>query len=274
MSGQTPRKAPSEKWSEALSAWALPQSIIAQAEESPWIHPVALFGVPDLIPSSPSHARAHEVCLDNSTFLDVGCGGGIAAFAAVPPVRHVIGVDHQPEMLELFSLNASLRGVTSETYEGFWPDIAPKIPMADIVAAHHVVYNVSNIIPFLNALDLHARRRVVLEMPIQHPLSSLSRAWKHFWNLDRPLTPSPSDLMAVLEEMGISANIEQWTGPTRLEQDLESLTEITRVRLCLPKSRAAEVKGFLEGEEFPSVRQLATIWWDKKGGEYGVKKHQ
>jgi len=34
---------------------------------------------------------------------EVGCGGGIAAFATVPPVRHVIGVDHQPEMLDMFS---------------------------------------------------------------------------------------------------------------------------------------------------------------------------
>ena len=32
-----------ENWRKQLAAWAIPESILNQAEESPWIHPPALF---------------------------------------------------------------------------------------------------------------------------------------------------------------------------------------------------------------------------------------
>jgi hypothetical protein len=71
--------------------------------------------------------------------------------------------------------------------------------------------------------------------------------------------------VAVLEEIGINARIEYWVGPDRIDRDLESLTEYTRIRLCLPKSRASEVQKFLEKTPVSSGRQLATIWWDMDG---------
>jgi SAM-dependent methyltransferase len=253
----------SAKWKSDLANWAIPESILSQAPESPWIHPVALFGVPDFIQMTPSNARALEVCDATSTVLDVGCGGGIAAFATVPPVAHVIGVDHQIEMLDLFTLNAKERNITSKVYQGFWPEVAPQVPPADVVTSHHVVFNVPEIVPFLQALNDHARKRVVIEMPIQHPLSSLTSAWQHFWKLDRPTTPTPAQLIEVLAEMGISAKIEYWTGSLRGDRNLEEMTEFTRIRLCLPKVRDPEVRAFLEQRPTPTVRELATIWWDK-----------
>jgi SAM-dependent methyltransferase len=93
-----------ERWRHALEAWAIPESILAQAEESPWIHPPVLFDVPEVIAPSPSHDRAREALSQEASVLDVGCGGGVAALALVPEVKTVIGVDHQPEMLAMFRL--------------------------------------------------------------------------------------------------------------------------------------------------------------------------
>jgi hypothetical protein len=36
----------------------------------------------------------------------------------------------------------------------------------------------------------------------------------------------------------------------------------TRIRLCLPASREAEVRQFLENHPSPEIRPLATVWWD------------
>lgn len=249
-------------WSRDLDAWAIPSEILTQASESPWIHPPVLFDVPDVIVDSPSHQRAREVLGESATVLDVGCGGGIAAFALTPPATHVIGVDHQREMLEMFEHNARARGVGVETYLGFWPALAAEVPIAQVATAHHVVYNVGDIVPFLRAMNEHATRRVVLEMPQRHPLASLSSAWRHFWQLERPTAPSPTDLVAVLAEMGIDASMEFWNGPMRIEHDLAQAAHFTRVRLCLPEEREDEVLEFLEANPPASQRELATLWWD------------
>ena len=253
---------PSQLWREKLESWAIPQEIVDQAPENPWIHPPVLFQIPHLIEMTPSHEKAFEALPENGSILDIGCGGGIAAFAMGKKAGKVIGVDHQNEMLEMFSENARERGIESKVHLGFWPAISGEVEMADVVVAHHVVYNVQDIVPFLKALNSHANKRVVIEMPQHHPLSNLSAAWKYFWNLDRPIKPTPKDLLNVLQSMGISAHLQLWSGAVRVEQNLEQAVEFTRIRLCLDKSRELEVKEFLLSHPQPAQRDLATIWWD------------
>jgi hypothetical protein len=153
--------------------------------------------------------------------------------------------------------------VTCQTIEGFWPAVADATPSADVVTAHHVVYNVGDIVPFLRALDEHARFRVVLEMPDHHPLASMTAAWRHFWQLERPVGPTPSDLVDVLEEFGVHAHREQWSGAMRAEQNLEWAAHFMRIRLCLPSSREDEVRDFFATQPALRTRELSTIWWDR-----------
>lgn len=251
-----------EEWARSLGKWEIPSEILDQAQTSPWIHPPVLFQVPAEINRTISHTRALEALPANGSVLDVGCGGGIAAFALTPPASHVIGVDHQPEMLAMFAANARERGVTCETFEGFWPQMAAEVPMADVVVSHHVAYNVADIGPFLLALNSHARSRAVIEIPTRHPLSNMSAAWKHFWNLERPTQPTSGDLVDVLEEIGISARVHNWTGPMRDQVDFDQDAEFMRIRLCLPPERLSEVREFLRENPLPRQREIATIWWD------------
>ncbi len=251
-----------QSWRRALEAWALPDEIVNSAPQSPWIHPPELFEVPDTIAPSPSHERALDVLDVGATVLDVGCGGGIAAFALTPPATHVIGVDNQSEMLAMFRANARARGVDVETVEGVWPEVAFQTPVADVVTAHHVVDNVADIEPFLVALDDHARSRVVLELPDHHPLASMSEAWRYFWNLERPEGPTPVELLNVLHEIGLDAHREQWLGSPRREQNPEQAARFMRIRLCLPEDREGEVREYLESHPAPQARELSTIWWD------------
>lgn len=251
-----------EKWKRDLESWGIPQEIIDQAPESPWIHPPVLFQIPQQIELTPSHQKAFEALPVGGSILDIGCGGGIAAFAMGSKAGRVIGVDHQPEMLEMFTENAKARNVDSIVHDGFWPSVAKDVEIADVVVSHHVVYNVPDIVPFIEALNSHARKRVVIEMPQQHPLSNLSSAWKHFWKLERPNKPTPEDLVKVLLEMGIMAHLKSWSAPVRAGQELEELIEFTRIRLCLNKSSEGEIRSFLQANPQPTVRDLATIWWD------------
>lgn len=251
-----------EKWASDLSSWAIPQEILDQAPEKPWIHPPALFEIPEVISDSPSHQRAKEVIPYGGSVLDIGCGGGVATFAITPPAVKVIGVDEQEEMLQMYKANAEKFGVESETFLGLWPEIETNVPVADVVVSHHVAFNVKNIAPFLRALHSHARKRVVIEIPVRHPMSNMSEGWKFFWNITRPTSPEAIDLISVLNEIGIRAEIEYFE--RTLDSDMSSSESRSQVRrrLCLPAERQSEVDEFLGLHPLPTRRQLAAIWWD------------
>ncbi len=250
-----------DSWAESLAAWAIPEEILRQAPESPWIHPPVLFQLPAVIPDSPSHERAREVLSAQGSVLDVGCGGGIAAFALTPPASLVVGVDHQGEMLEMFTANARERGVTSEVVEGFFPAVADQIPVCDVAVSHHVVYNVADIVPFVTSLSEKARRRVVIEMPQSHPLATMAPAWKHFWDLERPDGPHHDDFAVVVREAGFEPHVELFDGVMRREQTPEQAAHFMRIRLCLGPEREGEVAEFFAAQA-PTASPLACVWWD------------
>lgn len=253
-------------WRDDLASWAIPDEILRQAPEQPWIHPVSMFTVEDEVPDSPSHRLAREAVPPQGSVLDVGSGGGRAAFALVPPAEMVVAVDHQQGMLDAFADAALRRGVRSHEYLGDWPDIADSVPLCDVVTCHHVAYNVADIAPFLEALDRHARRRVVLELPRHHPLTHLNPLWERFWGLQRPTRPTADDLHAIARDLGCDAQIEVWSDETwgrRVSLPDDERVRFARIRLCLSEDRDAEVAAALIAEADAAPREVATVWWDR-----------
>lgn len=253
------------QWSEDLASWAIPDEILAQAEEEPWIHPVAMFTVDDVIPDSRSHRTAREAVPHGGSVLDVGSGGGRASMALVPPAATLFAVDHQRGMLDAFAEAAERRGVAHREFLGGWPDISDEVPEADVVVCHHVAYNVADIGPFLTALDDRARNRVVLEVPMLHPLSGMNALWKRFWDLDRPTRPTAHQLGEVARSLGFDAHVDVWADDTwgkRVEMAQEERVRFARIRLCLTQERDAEVAAALIEESDKAPREVATIWWD------------
>ncbi len=255
----------SDSWARDLDSWAIPEEILAQAEQEPWAHPVAMFTVEGDIPDSPSHQRAREALPEGGSVLDVGSGGGRASFALVPPAGMVIAADHQQDMLDAYARAAEERGVSHREYLGDWSDIADEVPEADVVVCHHVAYNVRDIVPFLRALDDHARRRVVLELPMTHPMSNMNELWKRFWDLDRPTEPTGDQLAAIAQAMGLDAHLEVWVDESwgkRVDMPEAERIASVRRRLCLREDRDADVAAALLEEQDARPREVATIWWD------------
>ncbi len=133
---------------------------------------------------------------------------------------------------------------------------------------HHVVYNVADIVPFLDALDAKARRRVVLELPPHHPLSWMNPLWKQFHGVDRPMAPIAGDLVEILGAMGVAdLRAEYWTNIDPAAADgsdsetLEERAKLVTQRLCLPVERESEVATALADVDPGYHRDLVTISW-------------
>jgi SAM-dependent methyltransferase len=260
-------------WREALESWAIPPRILDAAPESPWSLPVDLFARRADAPRSPtaSDRRALEALRGGGTVLDVGCGAGAASMPLAGPASRLIGVDGSAGMLAAFAERAARAGVGFETVEGRWPDVAGQTPVADVAVCHHVVYNVPDLGPFARALTDHARRRVVVELMPEHPLSNLNDLWMRFHELERPSRPTADDCVAVLGEIGIRPGREEWEAPDRRGgfTSMEDLVAFVRRRVCLTADRDPDVLRAIESRVISSdgtfglpPRPNVTLWWD------------
>lgn len=249
-------------WAEQLAAWAIPDDIMAQAPESPWEFSAPLFRAP-LVPGpdTVSRRRAREALPDGGSVLDVGCGGGAAGLALVPPAGRVTGFDQSAELLEIFSARAKELGVEYQAFRGDWPEDAAAVDAADVVVCHHVAYNVPRLGDFALALSSHARNRVVLELSERHPRYGVNHLWKHFWDVERPEGPVADDAVAVLVEAGIDPRVER--GPRQV-RDTPREARVASVRryLCLPPERDAEIDALLGDDAAGAAGEVVTVWWD------------
>jgi len=234
-------------WAELQSGRGIPPEILAAAPADPW----------RLVPvDTPSRAAGLALLGDGGSVLDVGCGGGDAAFALVGPATELTGVDQQQDMLDLFAADATARATPHATVLGRWPDVATVAGTADLVVSHHVLHNVVDLPPFVTALTAAARRGVVVEMLTQHPLAWLDPLWVRFHDLHRPTSATTDDAVAVLAELGIEPTVTSWERVAPPRQDASWVTR----RLCLPPERVVEVAAALD-ELPPRPRCASTLVW-------------
>ncbi len=257
-------------WAEQLAAWAIPDEILAQASEPPWVHDPATFAVDDTLSRDTLPARLAREVLPPSgaTVLDVGCGGGRSSLVLAPPAERLIGFDENPAMLERFAAACDEANVVHAEVMGRWPDQADLAPVADVVVCHHVLYNVPDVEPFLDALTAHARLAVVVVLPERHPMSAWNEAWQHFWGLERPAGPTSDDAVAVLRALGHEPEVHLAPRPplSRHAEDPAELAPSACRRLCLSPDREPEVAAYLADHPPAFMRQVVVLRWPGTAG--------
>lgn len=257
----------SARWRHQLAAWAIPDSVLAAAPESPWGFSPRLFALAadrelaDPEPT-PSRRRAIEALSSGGLVLDVGAGGGAASLPLAPPASELVAVDESQAMLDVFAAGAQRRGVPHAEILGRWPDVADEAPRATVVVCHHVVYNVADLAPFLAALDDHAERRVVVELTDHHPQSDLTPLWRIIHGIDRPSGPTAVDAAEVARALGYDVHVERFERPSLWsDAPREERIAFARRRLCVGPDRHADIGAYLDQAPGP-LRMLVTLWWD------------
>jgi SAM-dependent methyltransferase len=243
------------RWAELQEGRGIPPEILARATADPWHHEAAFFAAPPEPVDTPSRRAALALLPDGGSVLDVGCGGGAASFALADRAGHLTGADQQQDMLDAFAAEARARSVPHRTVLVRWPDSASAAGTADVVVCHHVLHNVVDLVPFLEALTAAARRGVVVEMMAEHPMAWLDPLWVRFHELRRPRPATTDDAVAVLREIGVEPDVQRWEREVPPRQDPVWVTR----RLCLPEAAVPEVADALE--RLRSPRLAATLSW-------------
>ena len=268
-----------QRWREGLASLAIPHAILAAAPETPWGFPIAVFasraeragGRTTL-----SQRRAREVLPEGGSVLDVGSGAGAASLPLAPPAGRIDAVDRSEDLLAAFARIAGERGIAHGEIRGAWPDVADRAPAADVVVCDHVLYDVPDLTPFVEALGSHARRRVVVTISAHHPLAWTRDLWVRFHGIDRPAGPDAADALDVIRSSFPDAIREdEEREPSGGFPARADAIALARRRLCLGADRDDEVADAL-GPSLalrdglwsigPARQVVATIRWDRGRG--------
>ncbi|HMC09390.1 MAG TPA: class I SAM-dependent methyltransferase [Actinomycetota bacterium] len=263
-------------WRRDLSGWGVPEEILAAAPEPPWTFPNRVFAEraerQAVQRAEPSYRRAEEALPPGGSVLDVGSGAGAASLPLATKASLITAVDPDPGMLRALADLAARTpaGARVETVAGRWPDVAAGVPTADVVVCHHVLYNVMDLRPFVEALTAHARARVVVEMTDHHPLEPMSPLWLRFHGLARPSGPSAAEAAEAVSSLGVEVGVERWGAPPlHTYESFEEMVAYHRRRLCLPADADPDIGAALQemgvDPDHPvglgAGRSLVTLWW-------------
>jgi SAM-dependent methyltransferase len=138
--------------------------------------------------------------------VDVGGGAGRNSLPMASRCREVINVEPSPGMLAEFRASAEEAGITNaRAIESGWME-AEGVE-GDVLLAAHVAYFVPQIQPFIEKLERAARRRVIIDELTVPPPNQSAGFFRLVYGEDELFVPGPDELLPVLEEMGIDAQV-------------------------------------------------------------------
>lgn len=207
-------------------------------------------------PDDPFLRRLRAHVDHRSTVLDVGAGVGRFALALAPRVERVTAVDASADMLAVLRRQARRLGVENvEPVLGRWEDV-DALP-ADVVICSYVLPLVEDAGPFLARVDAAARERAFVYLNAAPSDLLVDAFWRHFHGAPRRLGPTYLDAVAVLDELGISPEVEVVEVPSASRfATLGAAVRSYADTLLLPDTREAHRE----------LRRLLSSWLVEDGG--------
>jgi len=258
-----------------LEAWALPDDLLATAEDDPYGWPQALWkrrseGASAV--ETPTTEVVARLLGERGTLIDVGAGRGRVSLRFALAGHRLVAVEPDPGMAAGLAEDATGSGVVVQIIQERWPEAVEGVPPSEVVMSAHVVYDVADVGPFLSAMDRAASAGVVVEMSETHPWSDLAPLYRQIHGLERPAGPSADDLVGVVRQvLGIEPEVARWSRPGQLWfEGWDEICDFYGRRLIVPRAerpglrsllaeRVVDLDGRLVVGE--NERRLVTIWW-------------
>lgn len=266
-----------DRWRRDLEAWALPDWLMAGAEDSPYGWSQAVWKRRSeeaaLQPDTPTTVRVRSFLNAGGGLLDVGAGRGRASLPHAVEGAQLTAVEPDPGMAAGLCEDAAALGLSVDVVQERWPQARRSIGSVNVAMSAHVVYDVAEIAEFVAGLDDVADIGVVIELSERHPWSDLTPLYQQVHGLERPAGPTADDLVEVIgETVGRKPWIEKWSRPGQIWfEGWDELCDFFGRRLVVPRAARPGLKAILEDRVIEDSgrlvvggdeRRLATIWWE------------
>jgi SAM-dependent methyltransferase len=153
----------------------------------------------------PNLAIVAEYVHTDDLIVDVGGGAGRVSLPLALRAREVIDVDPSPGMCAAFETSARDAGITNaRAIQSAWPAEGVE---GDLVIVFNVTYFVRDIVPFVEALQRAARRRVMIGVWSVPPPAQDLALFELVHGEPGEAVPSHRELLPVLWEMSILPDV-------------------------------------------------------------------
>jgi SAM-dependent methyltransferase len=178
--------------------------------------------------------------------LDVGGGAGRIALPLALRCREVVTVDPSPAMRSAFESAANDAGISNVRYvQSPWPPADADL-QGDVVLTTHVTYFVQDIVPFVQALQRAARRRVIISIWSLPPPNMGSEVYELVFGIPFAPPPNHRELLPVLWDLGILPDVRVL--PTPMRQNYAWQPRATREQMLDRALQVLEWHGQVDGE--------------------------
>ena len=183
-----------------------------------------------------------ERIMPGETLIDVGAGGGRLALPLALTCSHVQAVEPSPSMCDVLRETAEESGIENVSVtQASWEDAS--VEPADVVLSSHVVYVIQEIEPFLRKKESHARRQVLCVAFQSPPQAAMGGLWEEVHGEERLRLPSLPELLPVLEELDIRAEVtELEPRPVQTFENFEDARASLTQRLYVKPDTAEEAR--------------------------------
>lgn len=212
--------------------------------------------------------RLKKFSSPDTTWLDIGAGGGRNALPLALVSKRVIAVDPSAGMRGVLSEEAEKHDITNiEIHDYRWPEGSDRLS-ADISLNAHVGYDIRDINGFINGLE-HASRDLCISMLMDRaPSGGFVRLWEKVHGFKRQQLPAMREFLHLLLARGTSPEIElfprsfrQWEEGDLLRSARQRLWLVEgsekdrKLRQVIAEERAA---GF---DDYQQPTMIAMISW-------------
>jgi hypothetical protein len=192
-----------ENYAATVDAYNAQQARMKRPPGDRWAASAALFRLDPRRTLEPNTAAVASLVGPDDVVIDVGGGAGRVSLPIALACKQVINIEPSAAMRDQFAQSAADAGIANAgCIDGNWPAAAASVD-GDVVMLANVTYFVRDIVPFVQALDRAARKRVIIAVWSVPPPNEASSLFALLHGEPQALVPGHRELLTVLWDLGL-----------------------------------------------------------------------
>ena len=269
--------AATEAYAKLVDAYSAQSARVSPPTSDRWASRAAVFRLDPHRELEANTRAVAEMVEPDDVVVDIGGGAGRLSLPLALQCREVVNLEPSPAMREQFDGAAAEAGIkNARCIDDQWPAGAAGVS-GDVLLVANVTYFVRDIVPFVEALQAAARRRVVISVWSVPPPNHHAALFEVLHREPQARVPSHRELLPVLWDMGLLPDVQvlpdqfnRWRmrPPTREEAityavESGSATELPEARETVEKhfdELFVESEGLYVPSWLPDVREMLITW--------------
>jgi hypothetical protein len=222
----------------------------------------------------PALEMLRAMAAPDESWLDIGAGAGRYALPLALRVREVTAVEPSAGMRRALRAGIDEHGLTNvRVIAGTWPEaleLLTPLPAADVSLIAHVGYDIEEIGPFLDAMELATRDRCIAVLTDRSPASVADPFWPLVHGEARVALPALPDLLELLRARGSVTEVVRVDRSPRSFDSVDALTAFLRRQLFITEGGAKDLHFRAVMPDMIAFRDGAWTLADRPAGSIGI----